>query len=123
MKITNDMLEALGGKKSENFSNFKRICEIVYKKIRKRSGLWYLLLSYLSFIEPPIHPYYNNSKIIKDYVIDKLIPGEFDEECSLQISNIVESSSNPSYMETISDISHKVSNKVKQYYSTMFAMD
>ena len=33
-----------------------------------------------------------------NYVIDKLIPGEFDEECSLQISNIVESSSNSTYI-------------------------
>jgi len=123
MKITNDMLEALGGRKSENFSKFKRICENVYKKIRKRSGLWYLLLSYLSFIEPPIHPYYNNSKIIKDYVIDKLIPGEFDEECSLQISNIVENSSNSTYMEQLSDLSHKVSNKAKDMYNTMFTME
>ena len=123
MKITNDMLEALGGKKSENFRQFKKICEIVYKKIRKRSGLWYLLLSYLSFIEPPIHPYYNNNNLIKNYVIDKLIPGEFDEECSLQISNIVESSSNSTYMEQLSDLSHKVSNKAKELYNTMFTMD
>ncbi len=123
MKITNDMLEALGGKGSANFIKFKKICGGIYKKIRKRSGLWYILLSYLSFVEPPIYPYYNNNKLIKNYVIDKLIPGEFDEECSLQISNIVENSSNPSYMEKISDISHKVSNKVKQYYNTMFSMD
>ena len=123
MKITNDMLEALGGKNSENFIQFKKICEIVYKKIRKRSGLWYLLLSYLSFIEPPIHPYYNNMNLIKNYVIDKLIPGEFDEECSLQISNIVENSSNSTYMEQLSDLSHKVSNKAKEFYNTMFTMD
>ena len=123
MKITNDMLEALGGKGSANFVKFKKICGRIYKKIRKRSGLWYILLSYLSFVEPPIHPYYNNNKLIKNYVIDKLIPGEFDEECSLQISNIVENSSNPSYIETLSDFTHNMSNKVKQYYSTMFAMD
>tara|TARA_B100000575_G_scaffold294536_1_gene311260 strand:- start:24234 stop:26270 length:2037 start_codon:yes stop_codon:yes gene_type:complete len=123
MKITNDMVEALGGKQSANFMRFKVICGKIYKKIRKRSGLWYILLSYLSFIEPSIYPYYNNNQLIKDYVIEKLIPGEFDEECSLQISNIVENSSNPSYMETISDLSHKVSNRVKQFYNTMFTME
>jgi len=120
MKITNDMLVALGGKQSGNFIKFKDICGKMYKKIRKRSGLWYMLLSYLSFIEPPIYPYYNNNELIKNYVIDKLIPGEFDEECSSQISNIVEKSSNPSYMEQLSDISHQFGNKVKNVYNSIF---
>ena len=113
MKITPDMLNMLGGKNSKHFIKFKKLCSYVYKIIRKRSSLWYILLTFLAFNKPEIYPYYDNYKFIKKYVIKKLIPGEFDEEGSMQITEIVEKSSNSSMLEQLSDISHIISNKVK----------
>ena len=113
MKITPDMLQMLGGKNSKHFQIFKKYCSHIYKIIRKRSSLWYMLLTFLAFNKPEIYPYYNNYKFIKNYVIKKLIPGEFDEEGSMQIKEIVEKSSNSSMLEQISDFTHIISNKVK----------
>ena len=42
-----------------------------------------MLLTFLAFNKPEIQPYYNNYTFIKNYVIKKLIPGEFDEEGSM----------------------------------------
>ena len=97
---------------------FKKLCSHIYKIIRKRSSLWYILLTFLAFNKPEIEPYYNNYTFIKNYVIKKLIPGEFDEEGSMQIKEIVEKSSNSSMLEQISDFTHIISNKVKNvtYY-------
>tara|TARA_Y100000389_G_scaffold168329_1_gene173927 strand:+ start:3906 stop:5960 length:2055 start_codon:yes stop_codon:yes gene_type:complete len=118
MKITPGMLQMLGGKKSKHFQLFKKLCSHIYKIIRKRSSLWYMLLTFLAFNKPEIYPYYNNYKFIKTYVIKKLIPGEFDEEGSMQIKEIVEKSSNSSMLEQLSDFTHTISNKVKNvsYY-------
>ena len=76
-----------------------------------------MLLTFLAFNKPEIYPYYNNYTFIKKYVIKKLIPGEFDDESSMQITEIVERSSNPSMLEQLSDITHLISNKVKNVTS------
>lgn len=115
MKITKDMLEMLGGINSSNFVKFKTKCINVYKKIRKHSSLWFLLLSYLSFNEPEIDDFYDKYDIIKEHVIERLVPGEFDDESSTQIVEIVDKSSNESYMSKLSDLSHHIANKAKEW--------
>ena len=115
MKITPDMLMMLGGKNSNQFKMFKKKCEIVYKKVRSRSSLWYLLLVFLAFTKPEIYPYHNDFDFIKRYVINRLVPGEFDDESSIQISEIVDRSSERNWGEFISDYSHHLSNKIKKY--------
>ena len=113
MKITPEMLTMLGGKSSRQFILFKKHCERVYKVVRGRSSLWYLLLSFLAFNKPEIKPYHNNYDFIKRYVINRLVPGEFDDVSSMQINEIVERSSESSWTEFISDYSHHLSNNLK----------
>jgi hypothetical protein len=113
MKITPEMLTMLGGKSSRQFIIFKKHCERVYKIVRGRSSLWYLLLSFLAFNKPEIKPYHNNYDFIKRYVINRLVPGEFDDVSSMQINEIVERSSDSSWTEFISDYSHHLSNNLK----------
>ena len=54
MKITEDMLQMLGGQNSESFKKFKKYCKEAYKLLRQRSSLWYILLTYLEFSIPSI---------------------------------------------------------------------
>ena len=44
------MFNMLGGSASETFNVFKTQCKEAYKKIRLRSSLWYILLTYLVFL-------------------------------------------------------------------------
>ena len=117
MKITPDMLNMLGGKDSEQFQIFKQNCSEVYKIVRSRSSLWYLLLVFLAFTKPEIYPYHGEFDFIKRYVINRLIPGEFDDVTSMQINEIVDRSSDSSWTEYISDASHHLSNMTKKIFN------
>ena len=90
MKITEDMLMMLGGTNSDCYYQLKKDCTRVYQRIRLRSSLWYILLSYLEFSVPVIDNYRYNKKAIEDHIIEKLLPGENDIQASMQIIDIVE---------------------------------
>ena len=122
MRITSEMLEMLGGKNSNNFIKFKSKCIKIYKKIRKYSNLWFLLLSYLAFNEPMIDDFWDDYIKIKKHVIERLVPGEFDDESSTQIVEIVEKSSGDSYVQRFTDLTHSIAKKT-QTWTGMFQFD
>jgi len=121
MKITEDMLLMLGGIKSRAFNTLKTNCTEAYQRIRLRSSLWYILLSYLDFSTPVIDNYKYSKKIIQNHVIEKLLPGENDAQASMQIINIVERSSQSNWQQNLADFSHNVSNAFKDL--TQFNLD
>jgi hypothetical protein len=125
MMITKEMLEILGGKNSSTFIKFKSYCADAYKKIRRHSSLWYILLTYLSFSTPPIDNYYNNNELIKHHIIERLIPGEIDDESHIQILDVVNKSAEESMLNTIYEYSHVVSKTLKSIpkYLPIFKMD
>jgi len=123
MKITPDMLDMLGGYESSTYIKFKKKCSEVYHKIRRHSGLWYILLTYLAFSKPPISNYYDNYDIIKQHIIQKLIPGELDDESSNFIMNIVDNSSNQSMLDYLSDYTHKIVNDIKNININIFNIE
>ena len=127
MKITEDMLDMLGGSGSMTFNLFKEQCKEAYKIIRRRSSLWYILLTYLSFARPGIKNYQNDFLTIKNHVIERLIPGENEKEASMQIINIVERSTKSDWGDQISEWTHELSNHAKSFgkvmRSTIFTMD
>ena len=115
MKITEDMLMMLGGTNSDCYYQLKKDCTRVYQRIRLRSSLWYILLSYLEFSVPVIDNYRYNKKAIEDHIIEKLLPGENDIQASMQIIDIVERSSKTTWTQNLADLSHKVSNTLKDF--------
>ena len=52
---------------------------------------------------------------MKKHVIERLVPGEFDDESSTQIVEIVDKSSSESYMSRFSDLTHHIANKAKEW--------
>jgi len=121
MKITEDMLNMLGGINSDSFYKFKKDCSLAYKNIRLRSSLWYILLSYLVFSVPSIDCYKYTEVDIKNHIIERLLPGENDMEASTQIIDIVDRSSRSNWKQNLSDITHKISNTLKDL--TQFNME
>ena len=114
MKITEDMLNMLGGTESNSFYQFKRYCKEAYKKIRLRSSLWYILLTYLVFAVPTIDYYKYSDEIIKNHVIERLVPGETDKEASMQIIDIVERSSRSNWVHNLAEWSHTIGNELRK---------
>ena len=117
MKITQDMLDMLGGKMSTNFSDFKNRCKRSFSIIRRRSSLWYILFSYLAFITPNIPGFNENFSLIKHHILERLVPGEHDKEASMQIINIVNRSSNALH---ISDWTHDWSVRLSNLKDSIF---
>ena len=120
MKITEDMLQMLGGQNSGSFKTFKKYCKEAYKLLRQRSSLWYILLTYLEFSIPSIDRYKYNSETIRNHVIERLIPGESDIEASMQIIDIVERSSYTTWGQNLSDWSHTIGNSMRNLKTTIF---
>ena len=112
MRITPGMLEVLGGKNSATYIKFKKYCSNVYKKIRRHSTLWYLLLIYLAFSNPPIDNYSKNYELIKLHVIDRLLPGEFDDQSNININKVLDDSSD-SWSAHLGEVAHRMSNNIK----------
>ena len=114
MKITSDMLNMLGGKSSSSFKKFKNNCKEAYKRLRQRSSLWYILLTYLVFTVPTIDNFKYTSEKITTHVIERLVPGENDKEASMQIIDILERSSNSKWNNNITEISHFMGNELRR---------
>ena len=110
IKITNDMLTMLGGIDSQTFKDFKISSKIVYKKIRARPILWYMLLNYLEFSVPNIDNFKYSEDLIKNHVIERLLPGGNDVEASTQIVEILERSSKSTWGQSLTDWSHTIGN-------------
>lgn len=108
MRITDDMVDALGGIKSETYQEFKTLCQIIYTCLRRHVNLFINMLSLLSEIEPPI-PIFDNKTFkrehIKNEILTRFVPGEDNEQAELQLVNYIESSSN-NYKHLISDFFH-----------------
>ena len=117
MKITQDMLDMLGGKMSPNFADFKNRCKRSFSIIRRRSSLWYILFSYLAFITPKIPGFNENFSLIKHHILERLVPGEHDKEASMHIINIVDRSSNALH---ISDWTHDWSVRLSNLKDSIF---
>lgn len=121
MRITPDMLDALGGKGSATFTAFQELCADVYRVLRTRSSFWYCLLIYLSDASPRIGNFWGQRKRIQQHVLERLCPGEMEEEATMQIVEIVKRSSKDGWTQYASDTVHRMANTIKEF--GVFNMD
>ena len=117
MRITEGMIDAMGGRESETFRAFTLVSQQAYSIMRLHSSFWYHLL---------VSEYYiteNNTrhwKRIRDHVLDRFVPGEWSEEAALQIESVIHTASQSSFGQTFSDLTHQMSNKLN---GLMFRME
>lgn len=113
MRITEDMVDAMGGRNSPTFVSFIQRTQKGYESMRLHAPFWYHLLSSECFIfENPYRPW----KRIRDHVLDRFVPGEWDEEASLHIQTIVQRASSDSIFQLASDFVHLASNSVTDFF-------
>lgn len=111
MRITQDMVDAMGGKQSTAFQQFIQITQKGYADMRLHSSFWYHLLvsEFYIFKDQKRH-----WKRIKDHVLNRFVPGEWSSEASLQIQAVVEQAAEDSWLHILSDFSHSASNSLDQ---------
>lgn len=113
MRITEDMIDAMGGKASPTFVSFIQRTQKGYEAMRFHASFWYHLLSSDWFIfADKSRPW----KRIRDHVLDRFVPGEWDEEASLQIQTVVETATKDSILQRAADFMHLTSNKFGELF-------
>ncbi|MDA7838846.1 FYVE zinc finger domain-containing protein [bacterium] len=116
MRITDDMIDAMGGKASPTFVSFIQKTQKGYESMRLYAPFWYHLLA----TEHYIHGRQDRSlKRISDHVLNRFVPGEWDDEASLHIQTIVQKASEDSVFQQAADMLHLASNQMSQ----MFQLD
>lgn len=115
MRITPDMLDALGGRGSTTFTQFQELCADVYRVIRKKSAFWYSLLVYVADATPRVGSFWNQRLRVQQHVLERLSSGENEGEACMQIVEIVRRNSKDSYGQMMSDTVHSMANSLKTY--------
>lgn len=113
MRITEDMIDAMGGKASPTFVSFIQRTQKGYEAMRFHSSFWYHLLSSECFI---FGKKSRSWKRIRDHVLDRFVPGEWDEEAALQIQTVVETATKDSILQRTADLMHLTSNKFGELF-------
>lgn len=113
MRITDDMIDAMGGKASHTFVSFIQKTQKGYETMRMYASFWYHLLS----TEHYIHGRQDRSlKRIRDHVLNRFVPGEWDDEASLHIQTVVRRASEDSVFQQAADMIHVASNQMSQLF-------
>lgn len=99
IRITPPMIVMMGGEHSKDYAFFVRRITDAFHKMRKYTGLWYSLFTYLSDLF--------ELKEIQDHVKRKLMPCLKDAEATMRIVEIVKNNSN-TWRHSVSDITHQI---------------
>ena len=105
IKITPDMIDAMGGEKSSYYKEFQDVCSKAYNCIRRHTNLFYVLLSTLSNSDPVIDEGKFTKKYVKEQILCRFLPGESSQEAKLIFKTKIKKKY--SYGEKIIDFCHK----------------
>ena len=108
IRLTTEMVEALGGVHSASYQRFVSNACDVYRDMRKYCHLWYHLLLYLTHTRRGM-----TQEHLEKFLVKHFLPGEFDVEASVHIINIVHAASQPSLSQTLMDITRHASNQLQ----------
>jgi hypothetical protein len=107
MRITDDMVEAMGGKLSKTFQSFVLRTQKGYEAMRLYAPFWYHLLVSEWFIHAAKNRHW---KRIRDHVLDRFVPGEWDTQAALHIQTVVQRAVDSSWLQRAADFTHAASN-------------
>lgn len=102
IRITDEMIEAIGGFNSESYSEFKNICIKIYNCLRKHMNTFLQLFMIIPNINHEFNSEYKDI-LIKEF-INKFAPGKTNDEAAIQLISHIESSYRSS--NTIVDFFH-----------------
>ena len=113
MRLTEDMIDAMGGKHSETFRTFHRFAQESYAAMRNHTSFWYHLLSAEYFI---FHDASRHWRRIRNHILNRFVPGEWNDEASLQIDTVVDNAARSSWSQQLADLSHSASNRIGEMF-------
>ena len=115
MRITEDMVDAMGGHGSRTFVGFIQKTQKGYEIMRSYVTLWYHLL----VAESLIHRRKDRPhKLICEHVLNRFVPGEWNEEASMHIQTVVQKATEGSFFQRAADMLHDASNQMTYLFQT-----
>jgi len=106
IRLTPEMIDAMGGINSEFYKKFKNYCGIAYNCMRRHAPIFYTMLLDLLDFNPPLDQPNLSRESIKKHIIERFIPGETYDNAINQIKYKLDTNSN-TYSENIIDYFHK----------------
>ena len=107
IRITPDMIDAMGGLKSHNYDIFRSVCTRAYNCLRRHYNLFYILLSSLHTIKPSIQNGKYSKEYIRSQILSRFIPGENYDVAKLIFNTKVNRKRSSSYGEIFIDFCHQ----------------
>jgi len=106
MRISSEMINALGGENSKYFEDFKILCNQIYSCLRRHVNLFYSMLNLLVELQPPVQNSvkFEERKLVEE-IMKRFIPGEGNKEAKIQLDNRI-ASGTQSYRHAIVDFFH-----------------
>lgn len=105
-RITGEMIDAMGGIKSKYYNDFKNYCFMAYNCLRNHTNTFFVMLSLLYNLKPPIDNLILNKNYVKSEIIKRFIPGEQYDEAAIHFKYKINNNSN-TYSGNVIDYFHK----------------
>jgi len=93
VRITQEMLDVLGGTNSESYITFKRMCDEIYNILRRHLNLFACLLNSFVTTNPKIDgsKYFTENRVLRE-IAKRFAPGENYKEAKIQLNNRIDNS-------------------------------
>jgi len=88
IRLTQEMVNSLGGENSKSFKEFKNYCSLCYDCLRRRPNIFINLL----FLMTKIDKKNFNLEILKREIINRFLPGEYTNQATLQFDTRIKNS-------------------------------
>lgn len=93
IRISSDMLDALGGYNSQSYKQFKQLCNKIYNVLRRHLNLFACLLGLFASAHPRIDgsKFFTEHKILQE-ISKRFAPGENYREAEIHLHNRIDNS-------------------------------
>lgn len=106
IRLTVEMVDAMGGINSKHFQEFKILVGKVYNCLRRHTPIFYSLLLGLCNVIPKIDNGIYTEELVKNHVLQRFIPWESDDNANKRLQYKLEENFN-TYSESVIDYFHK----------------
>lgn len=123
IRLTNDMIDVMGGMNSKYYKKFKDICNKSFNCLRKHSSLFEILLSFLYLYSPQIDNGVYSKELVYKHIVNRFIPDETQDEAIIHITSKMSHGS--TYTEQVIDFFHHAAKKNSEedsYLKKMFSI-
>ena len=118
IRLTPEMIDAMGGINSKYYGLFKKYCGIGYNCMRRHAPIFYTILLDMIDFNPPLKNNNFTKEQIRQHIINRFIPGENYVNAVRQINHKIDCNS-ITYSENIIDYFHKKNKSYSKSRSSL----